>query len=178
MPTIAVEGAEELRETYGLTLTQMETAIRRSFNRALRASRARAVSQLSGDPRISQRLARGRILVPRKYAGTLFFGADQAVARPPLSVPGRKSRKGRGARSVTVAGRTIPDAWIRLRGEGKQRYQGLPFRLVRDRARVVTVDIDDEVFEAYEDVLQRADAIFQPVFDRELRRQVDLAVTS
>ena len=178
MPTIAIEGAEELRETYGLTLKQMETAIRRSFLRALRASRAHAVSQLSGDPRISQRLARGRILVPRKYRDTLFFGADQAVARPPLSVPGRKRRKGRGARSVTVAGRTIPDAWIRLRGEGKKRYRGLPFRLVRDRARVIKVDIDDEVFEAYEDVLQQADAIFQPVFDRELRRQVDLAVTS
>ena len=178
MPTIAIEGAEELRETYGLTLTQMETAIRRSFTRALRASRAHAVSELSGDPRISQRLARGRILVPRKYRDTLFFGADQAVARPPLSVAGRKRRKGRGARSVTVAGRTIPDAWIRLRGEGKKRYQGLPFQLVRGRPQVVMVDIDDEVFEAYEDVLQKADAIFQPVFDRELRRQVDLAVTA
>ena len=49
---------------------------------------------------------------------------------------------------------------------------------MRDRAKVITVGIDDEVFEAYEDVLQQADAIFQPVFDRELRRQVDLAVTS
>ena len=178
MPSIAIEGAEELRETYGLTLQQMETALRRSFLRALRAARAHAVNQLSGDPRIPQRLARRRILVPRKYRDTLFFGADRAVARPPLSRPGRKRRTGRGARSVTVAGGTIPDAWIRLRGEGKSRYRNLPFQLVRDRAKVITVDIDDDVFESYEDVLQQADAIFQPVFDRELRRQVDLAVTS
>ena len=177
MPTIAIEGAEELRETYNLTLTQMETAIRRSFARALRVSRAHAVRQFSGNPRISQRLARGRILVPRKYKDTLFFGADRAVARPPLSQAGRKRRTGRGARSVAISGNTLPDAWIRLRGEGKKRYQGLPFQLVRGRPKVITVGIDDEVFEAYEDVLQQADKIFQPVFDKELRRQVDLAVT-
>lgn len=178
MATVSVEGVEELRETYGLTVQQMETAIRRSFLRALRAARAYAVRQLAADPAVSTRLARRRIVVPRKYRDTLFFGANEAVATPPLSRPGRKLRKGRGARSVTVEGRTLPDAWIRMRGEGAARYQRVPFQRVRDRARPVKVRLDDKVFAAYQDVEGQARAIFQPVFDRELRRQVDLAVSA
>ena len=196
MITVVVDNLDELQIQYDLTVKEIETAMRRAMARSLSKLRTFGYTALAQDPKISTKKARSRVLTSKKYPNNLFFGADETVANPPLSVIGRKPKRkkqprrkkgepkprarknkyGRGGRPVSINGVTIPGAWARLKGDSKgtqDRYHRIPFQRINRKAIPVFADIHAQVRDAFNLTEEQVDEIFETMFQQEFKGQVD-----